>query len=100
MTPCVEHNTILPAKDITMKSDENKRTLIQYNNVLMPAQPILSSSYLETLCHEEEADVNSISSLLQIIPHRRHIQILADDTDIIVLLIFLSGMTGLLHRFP
>jgi hypothetical protein len=38
--------------------------------------------------HHEEADVKIISYLLEQLPQRRHIQILADDTDIFVLLVY------------
>ena len=36
----------------------------------------------------EEADVKIISYLLELLPQKKHIQILADDTDIFVLLVF------------
>ena len=36
----------------------------------------------------EEADVKIISYLLQICPHHKHVQVLADDADIFVLLVY------------
>lgn len=41
-----------------------------------------------TAYHHEEADVKIISYLLELLPEKEHIQILGDDTDIFVLLLF------------
>jgi len=81
-------NTILPAKDVVMKSDVNKSALIQYMCDANRTNPHLQLIGEDCEYHHEEADVKIISYLLKLSPQRKHIQILADDTDIFVLLVF------------
>ncbi|CAM1319304.1 Uncharacterised protein g7168 [Pycnogonum litorale] len=80
-------NTILPAKDAIMKSDVNKSALIQYMCDANRTNPQLQLIGDECEYHHE-ADVKIISYLLKLSSQRKHIQILADDTDIFVLLVF------------
>ena len=81
-------NTILPAKDVIMKSDVNKTALIQYLCDASRPNPQLQLIGDDCEYHHEEADVKIISYLLKLSPQRKHIQVLADDTDIFVLLVF------------
>ena len=81
-------NTELPARDIFMKSDENKRKLIQYmcnTNITNPHLRLIGD---DCIYGHEEADVKIICYLLEMLSQRKHIQIRADDTDIFVLLVF------------
>jgi len=81
-------NTILPAKDVIMRSDVNKSALIQFMCDANRTNPQLQLIGDDCEYHHEEADVKIISYLLKLSPQRKHIQILADDTDIFVLLVF------------
>ena len=67
-----------------MKSDANKTQLcnVDINN---PHLHLLgdTSEY-----QHEEANVKIISYLLQICPHHKHVQVLADDADIFVLFVY------------
>ena len=71
-----------------MKNDVNKSALIQYMCDANTTNPQLQ--LIGDVCeyHHEEADVKIISYLLKLSPQRKHIQILAVDTDIFVLLVF------------
>ena len=44
----------------------------------------------DSLFEHEEADVNLISYLLHASTHKKHIQVLSDDTDIFVLLVYFT----------
>ena len=81
-------NTILPARDVFMKSDDNKTQLIKYmcNVDITNSQLHLIGD--KSMYQHEEADVKIISYLLQICPSHNHVQVLADDADIFVLLVF------------
>src|SRR6218665_1327694 len=81
-------NTMLPAKDIIMKSEENKRSLIQYICGSKTTNPRVHLIGEDCDYGHEEADVKIITYFLQMLPQRKHIQILADDTDIFILLVF------------
>jgi hypothetical protein len=83
-------NTILPAKDVIMKSDVNKRALIAYMCNTESARDHPNLQLIGDACvyQHEEADVKVISYLLELLPQKRHVQILADDTDIFVLLVY------------
>jgi len=81
-------DTTIPAKNAVMTSDENKKALI---NFICNTTHTNSSLHLiaenGTFGHEE-ADVNVISYLLKLLPEKQHLQIVADDTDNFVLLVF------------
>ena len=85
----LDDNTELPARDDIMKSEANKSALIHYicNNYKHSTKLNLIGGQDCTNGHEE-ADVKIISYLRQLLPTSSHIQILADDTDIFVLLVF------------
>lgn len=78
----------LPPKDVIMKLDENKRALIHYLCKSHPQNPCVRLIGEDSLYQHEEADVKIISYLLTLLPEKRHIQVLADDTDIFVLLVY------------
>ena len=71
-----------------MKSDVNKRAMVQYVCVTNRTNPQLQFIGDKCVYHHEEVDVKIISYLLKLLPPRKDIQILADDTDIFVLLVF------------
>ena len=84
----LKSDTTLPAKDAVMTSAENKKALINF---------ICNTTYTNSSLHligedgifgHEEADTNLISYLLKLLPEKRHLQIVAADTDIFVLLVF------------
>ena len=80
--------TILPSKEHIMKSDQNKKSLIQF---LCNFEHNHNSLHLigeDSPYTHEEADVTIMSYLLNIQLKKKHIQILSDDTDIFVLLVF------------
>ena len=71
-----------------MKSIENKTSLIRY---ICAADSLPSGFTLvgeDIIFEHEEADVKLSSYLLHASPHKKHIHVLADDTDIIVLLVY------------
>ena len=73
-------NTILPDKDVIMKSDEKKR--IQY---MYDANTTTPQLQLEKIVHHHHVERNIICHLLEMLPQKRHIWILADATVIFVL---------------
>jgi len=80
--------TVLPARDIIMKSDQNKTSFIKH---LCSAEN--PNEYVHIIGEEcpythEEADVKLVSYLLHLHQQTEHIQVLADDTDIFVLLVY------------
>ena len=81
-------NTMLPAKEVIMKSDNNKAALIQHLCEADHSNPHLHLIGDQSVYRHEEADVKLISYLLEMLPGRKHIQVLADDTDIFVLLVY------------
>ena len=79
----------LPSRDIIMKRDENKDQLIKLlcdTNHGCPTLHIIGKE--QSMFNHEEADVNIVSYLLSLHEEKRHIQVVADDTDIFVLLVF------------
>ena len=71
-----------------MNSIENKTSLIRY---ICAADSLPSGLTLvgeDIIFEHEEADVKLNSYLLHASPHKKHIQVLADDTDIFVLLVY------------
>ena len=81
-------NTILPARDVFMKSDANKTQLIKCLCNVDINNPHLHLIGDTRVYQHEEADVKIISYLLQICPHHKHVQVLADDADIFVMLVY------------
>jgi len=72
-----------------MKCDENKRSLINFLCDMHHTNQLLSLIGEGGLYTHEEADVVIISYLLQLIQQgKTHIQVLADNTDIFLLLLF------------
>ena len=90
--PCayqLRGDTILPAREAIMKCDENKRSLINFLCDMDHTNQLLSLIGEGGPYTLEEADVVIISYLLELINQgKTHIQVLADDTDIYVLLLF------------
>lgn len=84
----LKSDTTLPAKDAVMTSAENKKALI---NFICNTTHTNSSMHLigeDGIFGHEEADTNLISYPLKLLPEKRHLQIVAADTDIFVLLVF------------
>ena len=81
-------NTILSAKDVFMKSDANKSQLIKYLCNVDINNPHLHLIGDTSVYQHEETDVKIISYLFQICPHHVHVQVLTDDADIFVLLVY------------
>ena len=80
--------TLLHSKENIVKSDQNKKSLIQF---LCNTEHNHNSLHLigeDSPYTHEEADVTIMSYLVKIHQEKEHIQILADDTDIFVLLLF------------
>jgi len=61
-------NTILPAKDVIMKSDVNKCALIQYLCDVNKMNPQMQLIGYKCEYHHEEADVKIISYRLKLSP--------------------------------
>ena len=80
-------DAVLPVKDVIMKSDVSKRKLIQYTCKANKTNPQLQLIGDDCVYYHEESDVKIISYLLKLLPQRKHIQILDDDTDIFVQLV-------------
>ena len=80
--------TILPSKENIMKSDQNKKSLIQFLCNMEHNHNSLHLIGEDSPYTHEEADVTIMSYLVKIHQEKEHIQILADDTDIFVLLLF------------
>ena len=78
-------HTQLPPKDEIMTRNHNKKTLIKCL-CEVETNDRLKLIGDESIYHHEEADVKIISHLLDIVPKKSHVQVLADDTDIFVLL--------------
>ena len=73
-----------------MNSSENKTSLIRY---ICAADSLPSGITLvgeDSIFEHEKADVKLISYLLHASPHKKHILVLADDTDIFVLLVYFA----------
>ena len=83
-------NTILPPKEWIMNSNENKTSLIRYICATDSLPSGLTLVGEDSIFEHEEADVKLISYLLHASPHKKHIQVLADDTDIFVLLVYFT----------
>ena len=63
------------------------------SNTLCAADSLLSGLTLvgeDSIFEHEEADVKLISYLLHASPHKKHILVLTDDTDIFVLLVYFT----------
>ena len=71
-----------------MKSEKNKAPLIQYLCDADKTNPYVWLIVDNSAYNHEEADVKIISYLLESLPQKKNIQILADDTDIFVLHVF------------
>ena len=71
-----------------MKSEKNKAALIQYLCDADKTNPYVWLIGDNSACNHEKADVKIISYLLESSPQKKHIQMLADDTDNLVLLMF------------
>ncbi len=84
----LKNDTILPTKETVMKSDHNKKSLIQFLCSMEHGKDHLHLIGDECPYSHEEADVTLITYLLNLYHDKRHIQILADDTDIFVLLVY------------
>jgi len=80
--------TVLPARDIIMKSDQNKKSFIKH--LCSAENPNESVHIIGEECPytHEEADVKLVSYLLHLHQQTEHIQVLADDTDIFFLLVY------------
>ena len=78
-------HTQLPPKNEIMTSNHNKKALIKCL-CEVETNDRLKLIGDESRYHHEEADVKIISHLLDILPNKSHVQVLADDTDILVLL--------------
>ena len=75
-----------------MNSIENKTSLIRY---ICAADSLLSGLTLvgeDIIFEHEEANVKLSSYLLHASPHKKHIQVLGDDTDIIICIISILYM--------
>ena len=71
-------------------SSENKTSLIRY---ICAADSLPSGLTLvgeDIIFEHEEGDAKLISYLLHASPHKTHIQVLSDDTDIFVLLVYFT----------
>ena len=75
-------NTILPPKEWIMNSSENKTSLIRY---ICAAESLPSGL---TLVGEDSIFEHLNSYLLHASPHKKHILVLADNTEIFVLLVY------------
>ena len=78
----------LLSRDVIMKSEKNKAPLIQYLCDADKTNPYVWLIGDNSAYNHEEADVKVISYLLEMLPQKKHIQMLADDTDNLVLLMF------------
>ena len=73
-----------------MNCSENKTSLIRY---ICAADSLPSGLTLvgeDGIFEHEEADVKLISYLLRASLHKKHIQVVSDDTDIFVLLVYFT----------
>ena len=79
----------LPSRDVVMKSDYNKKQLIRVICSINHGFPhLVLIGEEQCLFKHEEADVNIISYLLFLKESKSHIQVIADDTDIFMLLVY------------
>ena len=83
-----------------MKSDENKRALIQYLCDANKTNPQLQLIEEDCIYDHEEANVNIISYLLKMLSEKRYIEILADDTDIFIPLVLCLALQACCAGFP
>ena len=83
--------TALPARDAIMKNSHNKEELIKIicNENVSPTVQMLWEGNSEY--KHEEADCNIIAVIKSLIEPDKHIQVVADDTDIFALLVFFCG---------
>ena len=82
-------DTPISVRDIIMKSDHNKEQLIKLicdTNHGCPTLHLIGKD--QSRFNHEEADVNIVSYLLLLYEQKNHIQVVADDTDIFVLLVY------------
>jgi len=86
----LEMNTPLPARDHVMGNVRNKAQLIQLLSTCTSESNVRLIGEANCTFGHEEADVNMISyALLMIKEHgKKHVQIVSDDTDVFVLLLF------------
>ena len=82
------HDTVLPTREVVMKCEQNKKSLIKFICDIDHNQPMLRLIGEGSEFSHEEADVSIISYILKIRHKKTHIQILTDDTDIFVLLLY------------
>ena len=75
-------NTILPPKEWIMNSSENKTSLIRY---IFAAESLPSGL---TLVGEDSIFEHLNSYLLRASQHKKHIQVLADNIEMFVLLVY------------
>ena len=79
----------LPGRDIIMKSDNNKRELIKVICSANESRNVAMMNEENREYKHEEADCNIISYVKSlIIKGHKHIQVVADDTDIFTLLVY------------
>ena len=92
----LQRDTPLPKRDSVIKNEANKSQLI--NNICSMEnvpQHIKLIGPDQCIFGHEEADVNIISYMLHLHDQYRHIQVVADDTDIFVLLLFFVWKVGI-----
>ena len=79
-------NTPLHAREVTIKSDQNKSQLIKtICNINHGSPTIRLIDEEQFIFGHEEADVNIISYLQMLHGEKNHIQITGDDTDCLCL---------------
>ena len=86
------HDTVLPTREVVMKCEQNKKSLIKFICDIDHNQPMLRLIGEGSEFFHEEADVSIISYIPKIRHKRTHIQILTDDKQFCVAALFLLDL--------